>query len=96
MDLEKARIERFDAMGRKVDFHALRYTFASKLACQGVPQRLAQELMRHSDPKLTAMIYTDTSQLPIFDVVRRLKWGGALLASRSARMTHKNQTWRAF
>ncbi len=72
--LNAARIERLDSVGRKVDFHALRYTFATKLARQGVPQRLAQELMRHSDPKLTAMIYTDVSQLPTFDAVQKLEW----------------------
>lgn len=43
-DLEKAGITRIDAMGRKLDFHALRYTFATKLASSGVSQRLAQEL----------------------------------------------------
>jgi integrase len=46
-------------MGRKLDFHALRYTFATKLAKGVASQRLTQELMRHSDPKLTAKIYTD-------------------------------------
>ena len=67
-------IERLDSVGRKVDFHALRYTFATKFARQGVPQRLAQELMRHSDPKLTVMIYTGVSQLPTFDAVQKLEW----------------------
>jgi hypothetical protein len=75
-DLDAAGIERFDSMGRKVDFHALRYTFATMLAKQGVPQRLAQHLMRHSDPRLTSMLYTDTSQLPTFDVVEKLHWAG--------------------
>ncbi len=73
-NLEAARIDRIDKLGRKVDFHALRHTFATKLARQGVPQRLAQELMRHSDPKLTAMIYTDVSQLPTFDAIQKLDW----------------------
>lgn len=73
-DLKLAGIEQVDALGRKVDFHALRYTFATKLAKEGVAQRLAQELMRHSDPKLTAMIYTDPSQLPTFESVQRLTW----------------------
>jgi len=60
--------------GRRLDFHALRYTFATKLAREGVAQRTAQELMRHSDPKLTAMIYTDPTQLPTFDCVEKLPW----------------------
>ena len=75
-DLEEAGIRRFDSMGRKVDFHALRYTFATMLAKHGVPQRLAQHLMRHSDPRLTSMVYTDASQLPTFDVVENLPWAG--------------------
>ena len=35
---------------------------------------VTQELMRHSDPRLTAMLYTDVSQLPIFDAVESLNW----------------------
>ena len=30
--------------------------------------------MRHSDPKLTAQIYTDASLLPTFDAVQALPW----------------------
>jgi integrase len=73
-DLQKAGIERIDASGRKLDFHSLRYTFATRLAAQGIPQRLAQELMRHSDPRLTANIYTDVSKLPTFEAMRTLAW----------------------
>jgi integrase len=74
IDLEAAEIERIDASGRKLDFHALRYTFATRLAVQGVSQRLAQELMRHSDPRLTANIYTDASKLPTYAAVSSLSW----------------------
>jgi len=73
-NLERAGIEPIDALDRKIDFHALRYTFATKLAKEGVAQRMAQELMRHSDPRLTAMIYTDPSQLPTFESVESLPW----------------------
>jgi len=31
-----AKFKRIDATGRKIDFHSLRYTFATKLARQGV------------------------------------------------------------
>jgi integrase len=42
-----------------VDLHALaRVTFATALARADVPLVQAQKLMRHSDPKLTANIYT--------------------------------------
>jgi len=72
--IKAANIERIDASGKKVDFHSLRYTFATKLAKQGVSQRLAQELMRHSDPKLTANLYTDVAQLPTFQAIDSLEW----------------------
>jgi integrase len=74
IDMEKAGIERIDASGRKLDFHALRYTFATMLARHNVSQRLAQELMRHSDPRLTANIYTDVTKLPTFEAVNELPW----------------------
>lgn len=73
-DMRTAGIDRMDATGRKLDFHALRYTFATKLAQSGVSLRLAQELLRHSDPRLTANIYTDASQLPAFSAVTNLSW----------------------
>ncbi|MBX3736691.1 MAG: tyrosine-type recombinase/integrase [Candidatus Didemnitutus sp.] len=69
-----AEIDRVDGMGRKLCFHSLRYTFATKLACGGVSQRLAQELMRHSDPRLTANVYTDFARLPTFAAVAGLSW----------------------
>ena len=45
-DIEQAGIERTDARGRKLVFHSLRYTFTTKLARQGVSQRLAQPVRR--------------------------------------------------
>ncbi len=75
-DLAKAGIPKFDDMGRKLDFHCLRYTFATLLAKNHVSQRLAQELMRHSDPRLTANIYTDVTCLPTFEAVNELPWLG--------------------
>ena len=74
--MEKVGIQPVDDLGRKVDFHALRYTFATRLAQSGVTQRTTQELMRHSDPKLTANIYTDVTLLPTFDAVKGLSWIG--------------------
>ncbi len=40
------------------DFHSLRVTFATLLARAGVPLAMAQRLMRHSTPTLTANVYT--------------------------------------
>ena len=45
----------------KLDIHALRHSFCSILARRGVPLQVAQKLMTHSDPKLTANIYNKTN-----------------------------------
>ncbi len=47
-----------DEYGLSYDFHGLRHTFATLLNKARVPLATAQRLMRHSDPKLTAKIYT--------------------------------------
>jgi hypothetical protein len=47
-----------DEYGLSYDFHGLRHTFATMLNNACVPLATAQKLMRHSDPKLTAGIYT--------------------------------------
>ncbi len=57
--LERARIARIDAEGRRVDLHGLRTTCASRMARRGVPLAIAQRWLGHSDPKLTAQHYTD-------------------------------------
>ena len=56
--LERAGIAKVDVEGRKLDLHAIRHTFASRLARSGVPLAQAQRLLGHSDPKLTAQVYT--------------------------------------
>jgi site-specific recombinase XerD len=61
--LELAGIPFEDAQGRRLDLHALRVTFGTNLSVAGVSPRVAMELMRHSDIKLTMKIYTDASQL---------------------------------
>ena len=38
----------------------------------GVAQRFAMKLMRHSDIRLTAQVYTDEMQLPIYDAIKNL------------------------
>ncbi len=58
LDLQAAKIIKVDERGRVVDVHSLRHTFGTLLAKSGVPQQLAQFAMRHSDPKLTANLYT--------------------------------------
>jgi integrase len=43
--------------GRVIDFHALRGTLATLAAELGMPPRLLQEHMRHSDVRLTMQVY---------------------------------------
>ena len=71
-DLAAAEIPFQDARGRRVDIHALRKTFGTLLATSGVSPRVAMELMRHSDMKLTMGVYTDVTQLPIVQETARL------------------------
>ena len=67
-----AGIALIDKAGRKADFHSLRKTFCTMMQKAGVPQRLAQEAMRHSDSRLTSIVYTDTSQFNIREAVDNL------------------------
>ena len=63
-DLRAAGIEKVDAEGRVVDFHALRTTFISWLGMTGVHPRMAQALARHASIETTLGTYTD---LRLFD-----------------------------
>jgi len=56
-----------------IDFHALRATFATSLARADVPLTQTQRLMRHSDPKLTANVYTDLRRDPVNDCAKTLE-----------------------
>ncbi len=58
-DLERAGIKHSDGAGRVIDFHALRVSYGTMLAKAGVAPRVALELMRHTDMRLTMGIYTD-------------------------------------
>jgi len=71
-DLVKAGIVYKDRQGRQADFHSLRYTFGTNLGRAGVQPRVAMELMRHADMRLTMNIYTDASKLPTSTAVASL------------------------
>ncbi len=71
-DLKAAGIEFVDAQGRRADFHALRHTLATNLMLAGTSPRIAMEIMRHSDIKLTTKTYTDAGLLPVADNVINL------------------------
>jgi integrase len=47
-----------DSSGQIVDFHALRTTYITMLVKGGASVKVAQQLARHSDPKLTLNVYT--------------------------------------
>ncbi len=64
-DLKAAGIPKRDDRGRTLDVHALRTTFGTLLSKGGVPLRTAQAAMRHSDPSLTANVYTDPKLLDV-------------------------------
>lgn len=61
-----------DDRGRTIDIHALRHTFGTHLSKAGVPLRTAQAAMRHSDPSLTANVYTDPKFLDVAGAVASL------------------------
>lgn len=85
-DLEAAGIPKRDDRGRTLDVHALRTTFGTLLSKGGVPLRTAQAAMRHSDPKLTAMVYTDPRLLDVegaLDALPGLPLGSAESRARS-------------
>ena len=71
-DLKRAGIPYKDGQGRVADFHSLRYTFATSLANVGAPGRIAMELMRHSDRRLTDKVYTDPHSLQTWSFVEAL------------------------
>ncbi len=76
-DLEKAGIAFLDESGQRLDYHALRKTFITRLSRNKVHPRLAMELARHSDLKLTMKNYTDAGQLPLQEVMDSLPGYGA-------------------
>jgi integrase/recombinase XerC len=64
---QRADRERSDTLlperhnGRIVTFHSLRHSYAANLKRSGTPLATAMQLMRHSDPKLTARRYGSLS-----------------------------------
>ena len=75
-DLKEADIAFLNATGHRADFHSLRHTLATNLARAGTAPRVAMEIMRHSDMRLTAKTYTDAGLLPVADAVLKLPFLG--------------------
>jgi integrase len=78
-DLTDAGIVDRDDEGRYVDFHSLRCTFITNLGRVGVPLVQAQKLARHSDPRLTANVYSqfdNTERRAAIDMLPRIAAAG--------------------
>jgi integrase len=75
-DLARARIERRDSMGRVVHFHSFRKTWQTMGVRAGISQRVAQEILGHSDPALTANVYTDLAAIGTHEEIEKLPWLG--------------------
>lgn len=71
-DLKLAGIPFKDEKGRRADFHALRTTFITMLARNGVHPAKAQRLARHSTVVLTLNVYTFLEIDELRDSVRDL------------------------
>lgn len=71
-DLAAAGIEYEDAVGRRVDFHALRHTFITNLARGGVHPKVAQALARHSTITLTMDHYTHLETIDYHSALKAL------------------------
>lgn len=70
-DLAAAGIP-YSVDGRVMDFHALRGTYCTQMVRSGVPLVVAQKLMRHSDPRLTACTYTDLGMADLSSAVESM------------------------
>jgi len=73
-DFKRAGIERRDASGRVVHWHAFRKTFMTWGASSGVGQRSLQAVLGHSTPVLSANVYTDVEALPLRAEVAKMPW----------------------
>jgi len=70
-DLRLAGIQQKDSEER---FDSLRHTFATLLSRYGVPVKVGQELMRHSDARLTLNIYTHGRDEEKREALLQLPW----------------------
>lgn len=87
-DLKAAGIEKVDESGRTLDLHALRHTTATWLVKAGVPLKVTQSIMRHSDVKLTLQAYTDPRAFDQFAAINQLPSAGGKQAKAKADGPH--------
>jgi integrase len=80
-DLKMGGIPKRDERGRTLDIHAMRTTLATLLGKGGIAPRTAQAAMRHSDPRLTAGVYSDPKLRDVYgalDTLPSLRLDGAV------------------
>jgi len=70
-DLRRAGIKAGDGV---VSFHSLRHTFATLLARNGVSAKVGQELLRHSDVRLTLQTYAHCGNEEKRRAIEMLPW----------------------
>jgi integrase len=70
--LKAAGIAVWNDQGCKVDFHALRGTYNTNLELAGASVQVRQELLRHSDPRLTTGPYMDATRLETASLIEKL------------------------
>ncbi len=75
-DLVYAGIPYQDERGRTADFHSLRKSANTMLGVAGVPIRIRQLFMRHSDLRLTMATYDDADFSEMSEAVRALEKTG--------------------
>jgi integrase len=71
-NLIRAEIPYTDERGRYADFHALRFTFGTRLAKAGVAPRIAMKLMRHKSIHLTMHLYIDDDGFDLNSAVEKM------------------------
>jgi integrase len=71
-DLKAAGIPKTDERGMIADLHSMRHSTATRLASENVPLAVSMQIMRHSDPKLTAKAYVDQGALPLAGSIGKL------------------------
>jgi len=90
-DLTAAGIPYKDAAGQVFDFHSLRVQFGVMLALSGVSLVVAQQLLQHSTPVLTANIYSKVGGELAGEVAKLPSLGASLGANGgSSRQTRRS------
>jgi integrase len=72
-DLRAAGVAYRDDLGRYADFHALRHSANTMLGVAGIPPKLRQLFMRHSDIRLTTATYDDDSLYEMEPAIKALE-----------------------